>query len=130
MRRAPERVAKLALLAAQARVGTAEAAQRRRELMALAKDALLRQQQAIVARPDGRALLPQIARPTLVLSGRRDQLTPVGLHEEMAAAILGGTLVVRPCRSRLGKLARPESVSTQLLARLEAPAAERGRGGR
>ncbi|MCS6778771.1 MAG: alpha/beta hydrolase [Geminicoccaceae bacterium] len=167
MRRAPERVIKLALLATQARADTAEAAQRRRELMALAergefegvaprllplfvhpdhldrlaplvtamaaavgKDAFLHQQQAIMARPDSSALLPEIACPTLVLCGRQDQLTPVGLHEEMAAAIPEATLVVLPRCGHLVTLERPESVTAQLLAWLEAPAAESGRGGR
>src|SRR5690606_36150427 len=56
--------------------------------------AFVRQQTAIMGRPDGRADLPRIACPVLVLCGRQDQPTPVEVHEEMAAAIPGARLVV------------------------------------
>jgi pimeloyl-ACP methyl ester carboxylesterase len=157
MRRAAARVSRLALLDTQARADTAEAAQRRRDLMALAergeftgvaprllplflhpdhlerlgptvtamatavgKEAFLRQQRAILARPDSRPLLPSIDCPTLVLCGRQDQLTPPALHEEMAAAIPQATLVVLPGCGHLAPLERPEAVTAQLLAWLEA----------
>ncbi len=48
-------------------------------------EAYIRQQNAIIARPDYRALLPSIACPTLVLCGRQDRLTPIENSEEMAA---------------------------------------------
>ena len=51
--------------------------------------AFLRQQTAIMARPDSRADLPRIAVPTLVACGADDALTPPMLHEEMAALIPG-----------------------------------------
>ena len=50
------------------------------------KEAFLRQQRAIMGRPDSRPSLPAIACPTLVLCGREDALTPLDLHLEMAAA--------------------------------------------
>jgi pimeloyl-ACP methyl ester carboxylesterase len=54
-------------------------------IMAMAErvghDAFLRQQTAIMGRPDGRADLGRIACPTLVLCGRDDAVTPFALHE-------------------------------------------------
>ena len=50
-------------------------------------DAFLRQQKAIMARPDGRDDLSSIKCPTMILCGRQDALTPVEIHEEMAASI-------------------------------------------
>ncbi len=78
------------------------------------KSAFLRQQQAILGRPDGRADLPRIACPTLVLCGRQDALTPLALHEEMAAAIPGAELrVIEEC-GHLSSLERPEAVTAAL----------------
>lgn len=56
-------------------------------------DAFLRQQNAIMHRPDSRPHLPGIAVPTLVACGEEDALTPPDLHEEMAAMIPGARLV-------------------------------------
>ena len=48
-------------------------------------EAFMRQQTAIMTRPDSRPDLPAIQCPTLVLVGDGDQLTPPALAEEMAA---------------------------------------------
>lgn len=62
------------------------------------KDAFLRQQRAIIGRPDNRPSLPAITCPTLVLCGRQDQLTPLEWHEEMAALIPNAKLeIVEDC---------------------------------
>jgi pimeloyl-ACP methyl ester carboxylesterase len=78
------------------------------------KDAFLRQQKAIMGRPDGRADLKRIACPTLVLCGRHDALTPLAVHEEMAAAIRGANLVVVEESGHLPTLERPEAVSAAM----------------
>jgi pimeloyl-ACP methyl ester carboxylesterase len=78
------------------------------------KAAFLRQQQAILGRPDGRADLARIACPTLVLCGRQDALTPLAVHEEMASAIRGATLVVVEDSGHLPPLERPEAVNAAL----------------
>ena len=78
------------------------------------RDAFLRQQTAIMGRPDGRADLKRIACPTLVLCGRDDALTPLALHEEMAAAIPGAELVVAEDCGHLSTLERPETVNAAL----------------
>lgn len=80
----------------------------------IGKDAFLRQQAAIMARPDGRADLKRVRCPTLVLCGRQDQLTPPELHAEMAAAIPGAALVTIEDCGHLSPLERPEAVSAVL----------------
>ena len=125
LRRAPERVQRLALLDTKADPDSEAQTGRRRDLIALAergqfkgvtprllpllihearleeapltelvimdmaeavgKAGFLRQQQAIMGRPDSRPLLVRIACPTLVLCGRQDRLTPVEHHTAMAA---------------------------------------------
>jgi pimeloyl-ACP methyl ester carboxylesterase len=74
-------------------------------------DGFVRQQTAIMGRPDGRADLKRIACPTLVLCGRQDALTPVALHEEMAAAIRGAKLVVVEDCGHLSPLDQPDRVT-------------------
>jgi pimeloyl-ACP methyl ester carboxylesterase len=58
------------------------------------RDAFLRQQQAILGRPDSRPDLPRITVPTLVACGTEDALTPPALSAEMAAAIPGARLAL------------------------------------
>ena len=77
-------------------------------------DGFVRQQTAIMGRPDGRADLQRIACPTLVLCGRQDALTPVALHEEMAAAIRGAKLVVVENCGHLSPLEQPDLVTAAL----------------
>ena len=84
------------------------------------RDGFLRQQTAILNRADSRPSLAAIGCPTLVLAGRQDVLTPVALHEEMAAAIPAATLVVLPRCGHLSPLEQPAMVSAQLGAWLAA----------
>jgi pimeloyl-ACP methyl ester carboxylesterase len=74
----------------------------------------LRQQHAIISRPDFRPGLPNIKCPTLVLCGRQDQLTPPECSEEMAAAIPGAKLVLVEECGHLSTLERPEIVNAAL----------------
>lgn len=78
------------------------------------RDAFIRQQHAIMARPDGRGALAAISCPTLVLCGRQDGLTPLALHEELAAKIPGAALVVVEDCGHLAPLERPRAVSAVL----------------
>lgn len=84
------------------------------------KEAFLLQQRAIMARPDSRPDLPKIACPTLVLGGREDAVTPPERQIEMARAIPDATLVLLPRCGHLAPLERPEAVTRQLLAWLQA----------
>ncbi len=79
-----------------------------------------RQQKAIMGRIDSRASLSRIQCPTLVLCGREDLLTPLELHEEMAAAIPDARLVVVEHCGHLSALEQPQQVSAALAAWLAA----------
>jgi pimeloyl-ACP methyl ester carboxylesterase len=154
MRRAPERVTRLALLDTRATLDVGEETVRRHELIRLAQtergftpittrmlpllvhparvkdeplvrviremaerigvEAYLRNQQAIMARPDFRPELPRIGCPTLVLCGREDALTSLEMHEEMARLIPTARLVVIEQCGHLSTLERPIEVNTAL----------------
>lgn len=75
------------------------------------RDAYVRQQTAIIDRKDGRADLAAIRCPTLVLCGRQDAIAPVALHEEMAAAIPGASLVIVEDAGHLVPMEQPHAVS-------------------
>jgi pimeloyl-ACP methyl ester carboxylesterase len=154
VRRAPQRVVKLALLDTAARAETAEQTARRQAPMEMARsarfaqiaeeafifyvhpdrhgdvalralvttmaaevgaEAYLRQQRAIIGRPDSRPSLPAIACPTLVLVGDTDKATPPELSDEIAAAIPGSRLVVIPACGHLSTIERPEAVTAALV---------------
>ena len=74
-------------------------------------EAYIGQQKAIMTRPDRRQDLKKITCPALVLCGRQDALTPLALHEEMAGAIAGASLVVIEDCGHLSPLERPRTVS-------------------
>ena len=155
MRLAPERVARLALLATSARADTPAQTARRKDWLGLAergrfkgvtprmladflhpdgldddsvtgpilrmtgslgRDVFLRQTRAVMARPDSRAGLANIACPTLVVCGRDDRATPPELAFEIAAAIPGADLVVLGRCGHLAPLERPVEVSSYLRA--------------
>ena len=161
MRRAPERVAGLALIDTSARPDTEEQGRRRRGLIALARtgkfkgvtprllpmllhparqedsvltgrvmamaarigrDAFLRQQTAILGRPDSRPDLPRIGCPSVVVCGRQDALTPLPVSEEMAGLIPGAELVVVEDSGHLAPMEQPEAVNAALAAWLVRPA--------
>ncbi|NBP71740.1 MAG: alpha/beta fold hydrolase [Alphaproteobacteria bacterium] len=153
MRRAPERVERLALLDTGARADTEEQTIRRRDLIGLAdrgefkavspkllplfvhpdrladkamvdaiskmadsvgKDAFLRQQQAIMHRPDSRPGLAAIACTTLVVCGREDVLTPPELSEEIAGLVPGADFVLIEGCGHLSTMERPDDVNAAL----------------
>jgi pimeloyl-ACP methyl ester carboxylesterase len=78
-------------------------------------EAFIRQQQAIIGRPDSRPGLGAIGCPTLVLVGDADELTPPPLSEEIAAGIPGARLVVVPRSGHLSTLDQPELVTRALV---------------
>lgn len=77
----------------------------------LGKDVFNRQQHAIIDRIDSRPHLEKIDCPTLILCGREDLITPVDLHQEMAAAIPESSMVVIENCGHLSTLERPEAVT-------------------
>lgn len=78
------------------------------------RDAFLRQQAAIMGRPDSRPTLLRIACTTLILCGRQDALTPLDGHEEMARRIPSARLVVIEDCGHLAPMERPEAVTDAL----------------
>ena len=78
------------------------------------REAFLRQQKAIMGRPDGREDLRRIACPTLVLCGRQDALTPLALHEEIAGLVPGAKLQVVDDCGHLSTLEKPLTVTAAL----------------
>lgn len=78
------------------------------------KDAFLRQQRAIMGRPDRRSMLARIRVPTLVLCGNEDALTPVELSREMASGIATSRLTIMPDCGHLSTIERPEPVNAAL----------------
>lgn len=80
------------------------------------RDAFIRQQTAILGRPDSRPGLSRICVPTLVLCGRQDQATPVEVAREIAADIEGARLVVVEECGHLATLERPAEVSAAMRA--------------
>jgi pimeloyl-ACP methyl ester carboxylesterase len=78
-------------------------------------DAFLRQQQAIITRPDSRPGLGAIKCQTLVLVGDGDEATPPELAREIAGAVGGARLVVIPACGHLSTLEQPDKVTAALL---------------
>jgi pimeloyl-ACP methyl ester carboxylesterase len=78
-------------------------------------EAFVRQQRAIMTRPDCRPLLASIRCPTLVLVGDGDELTPPALSEEIAAGIASARLVRVPDCGHLSTLERPQAVNQALV---------------
>lgn len=153
MRRAPERVTRLALIATNAR---ADRPQQKEERQALIDKALggrfedvpktlnpalvhedrivdqqlmqtlmdmalrvgpetfVRQQRAIMARPDGRDDLARITVPTVCLCGREDPLTPPKVHQEMVDRLPNGVLVVLDDCGHFVSLEQPVAVNAVL----------------
>ena len=79
-------------------------------------EAFVRQQKAIMGRPDARPLLAAIKCPTLMLVGDGDVLTPPALAEEIVAGIPGSRLAVIPDSGHLSTMERPEAVNRALVA--------------
>jgi pimeloyl-ACP methyl ester carboxylesterase len=79
-------------------------------------ETFIRQQKAIMSRPDSRPSLGAIHCPTLVLVGNEDALTPVSVARTIADGIAGSKLeIVQEC-GHLSPMERPEAVTVALRA--------------
>jgi pimeloyl-ACP methyl ester carboxylesterase len=85
-------------------------------------EAYVRQQRAIISRPDSRPDLSAIQCPTLVVVGDDDRVTPLALAQELAQGIAGARLVVVPDSGHLSAIEQPATVSDALASWLSAPA--------
>jgi len=79
-------------------------------------EGFVRQQKAIMRRPDSRPVLAGLSIPTLVLVGEEDQITPVAEAQEMAGlvGVCARLAIVREC-GHLSTLEAPEAVTGELL---------------
>jgi pimeloyl-ACP methyl ester carboxylesterase len=77
---------------------------------AVGAEAFIRQQTAIMGRPDSRPSLAAIRCPTLVLCGAEDALTPPDRHHEMAGLIAGSRLVIVEGSGHLSPMEQPAAV--------------------
>lgn len=79
-------------------------------------EAFVRQQHAIMHRPDSRESLARIACRTLVLCGEHDMLTPLDRHEEMKQIIPNAQLVVVRGSGHLPTIEKPDETNRALAA--------------
>jgi len=77
----------------------------------IGQPAFVRQETAIMGRPDSRPFLKDIKVPTLVLVGEDDALTPVHLHKELADGIAGSEFQIIARCGHLSTLERPDMVN-------------------
>ena len=77
-------------------------------------DGFVRQQQAILGRPDSRPLLVEIEVPAVVIVGRQDMATPLPRSQQMAADIANAQLVIVEECGHVSPLERPAEVSAAL----------------
>jgi pimeloyl-ACP methyl ester carboxylesterase len=82
-------------------------------------DQLIRQNRAIMSRPDARATLPQLTCPALVMWGDSDQLTPPDVNREIAALLPQAEAVELPQCGHMLTMEQPEQVNKQLLRWLQ-----------
>ncbi len=83
-------------------------------VMKAGHEQLIRQNRAIMARPDARPHLPAVSCPTLVLCGDGDQLTPPECSREIANLIPGATLVMVPQCGHMLTMEQPDLVNAAL----------------
>ncbi|WP_029058592.1 alpha/beta fold hydrolase [Stappia stellulata] len=74
-------------------------------------DAFIRQQEAILARPDARPKLGEIACPTTIVVGEGDRLTPPDRAREMHDLIPGSRLEVIADAGHLPTLETPDAIT-------------------
>ena len=153
MRRARQKVDRLALIDTQAHPDSPETSSRRRSLIEQTKigrfhgvqrsllpqlvhsrnvdqpaisqpifdmareigaEGFVREQTAIIGRPDSRPLLVDIDVPTVVIAGRQDQVAPLPRSQEMAADIATSRLVVLEECGHMSPLEKPAEVTAAL----------------
>ena len=74
-------------------------------------DAFVRQQNAIIGRPDSRPTLARINCPTLVLTGDEDNTIPNSLSNEMADGIRNAKLKILPHCGHLPQVEQPQATA-------------------
>ena len=77
-------------------------------------EGFVREQKAIMGRPDSRPMLAEIDMPTVVICGRQDLAVPLARAEEMATTIPDARLAVLEVCGHMAPLERPAEVSAAL----------------
>jgi pimeloyl-ACP methyl ester carboxylesterase len=83
-------------------------------------DGFIRQQTAVISRPDSRPSLAWIKCPTLVLSGDQDNTIPNSLSIEMASNIPDAKLVILPNCGHMPQPEQPQATAAALIEWLKA----------
>ena len=78
-------------------------------------DHLVRQNRAVIHRPDARVHLPQLACPVLVVCGAADQLTPPDCSAEIATLVPGAERHLLPGSGHMLTMEQPEAVTRLLV---------------
>ena len=102
------------LLSPRRRSDAALVASARAMAAATGPDAFLRQQRAIMSRPDSRPSLAAIPCPTLILCGRQDGIVTADHQAEMRDAIPGARLEILEDCGHLMTLEQPDRVNALL----------------
>jgi pimeloyl-ACP methyl ester carboxylesterase len=76
---------------------------------------LIRQNRAVIARPDARPHLPALRCPVLVMCGDSDQITPPECSREIAALVPQAELTVVPRCGHMLTMEKPDTVNAALL---------------
>jgi len=77
-------------------------------------EALIRQNRAVIARPDAREHLPWLRCPVLVMCGEADQLTPLARSEEILGLCQSARLIVVPGCGHMLTMESPQLVNAAL----------------
>ena len=77
-------------------------------------EGFMRQQTAMIGRPDSRPALAWIKCPTLVLTGDQDNTIPNSLSMEMSSGIPGAKLVMLPNCGHLPQVEQPQATADAL----------------
>lgn len=83
-------------------------------VLAAGADQLIRQNRAVIARPDARAHLGALRCPVLVMCGDADRLTPPERSREIAALVPQARLVILPRCGHMLTMERPDVVNATL----------------
>jgi pimeloyl-ACP methyl ester carboxylesterase len=86
------------------------------------RDAFLRQQEAILGRPDSRPDLPRYRLPTVIVVGSDDLVTPPELSREIAGLIPGAGFHIVPQSGHLPAMEQPDKLNEILLHWLQTDA--------
>ena len=83
-------------------------------VLAAGSEQLIRQNRAVIARPDARPHLPHLRCPMLVLVGESDRLTPPERAREIASLVPHAKLVLVPRCGHMLTMEQPEVVNAAL----------------